>query len=104
VPEGRDVMDNNLVVAIVTSVCTAGSTAGVAITALVLSSKRMDRLEAKMDGRAKDQGNPQGGVDGPLDAGRTEATRRDRVESVEFQIAHVRYIDRSPGLRNRRLQ
>ena len=43
-------MDSNLAVAIVTSVCTAGSTAGVAITALVLSSKRMDRLEAKMDG------------------------------------------------------
>jgi len=42
-------MDSNLVVAIVTSVCTACSTAGVAITALMLSNKRIDRLEAAMD-------------------------------------------------------
>jgi len=33
-------------VAVVTSVCTAASTAGVAITALVLSNKRVDRVEA----------------------------------------------------------
>jgi len=42
-------MDSNLVVAIVTSVCTAGSTAGVAIVALMLSNKRIDRLEAGLD-------------------------------------------------------
>jgi len=42
-------MDSNLLVAIVTSVCTAGSTAGVAITALMLSTRRIDRLEAAMD-------------------------------------------------------
>jgi hypothetical protein len=42
-------MDSNLVVAIVTSVCTAGSTAGVAIVALMLSNKRMDRIEAALD-------------------------------------------------------
>jgi hypothetical protein len=43
-------MDNNTLVAIVTSVCTAGSTAGVAITALVLSNKRIDRVEIAIDG------------------------------------------------------
>ena len=43
-------MDNNTFVAIVTSVCTAGSTAGVAITALVLSNKRIDRVESAIDG------------------------------------------------------
>ncbi len=32
-----------------TIVCTAGSTAGVAITALVLSNKRIGRVEAAMD-------------------------------------------------------
>jgi hypothetical protein len=42
-------MDSNLVVAIVTSVCTACSTAGVAITALMLSNKRIDRVEAALD-------------------------------------------------------
>ena len=42
-------MDSTLLTAIVTSVCTAGSTAGVAITALVLSNKRMDRIELKLD-------------------------------------------------------
>lgn len=42
-------MDSNLVVAIVTSVCTAGSTAGVAITAIILANKRMDRIEVKID-------------------------------------------------------
>jgi hypothetical protein len=42
-------MDSNLVVAVVTSVCTAGSTAGVAITALLLSNKRIDRVEAALD-------------------------------------------------------
>jgi len=42
-------VDSNLVVAIVTSVCTAGSTAGVAITALLLSNKRIDRVEAALD-------------------------------------------------------
>ena len=39
-------MDSSLLVAVVTSVCTAASTAGVAITALVLSNKRVDRVEA----------------------------------------------------------
>jgi hypothetical protein len=43
-------MDSNIVVAVVTSICTAGSTAGVAITALVLSNKRIDRVEAAIDG------------------------------------------------------
>jgi hypothetical protein len=42
-------VDSNLVVATVTSVCTAGSTAGVAITALLLSNKRIDRVEAALD-------------------------------------------------------
>jgi hypothetical protein len=42
-------MDSNVVVAVVTSVCTAGSTAGVAITALVLSNKRIDRVETAID-------------------------------------------------------
>ena len=42
-------MDNNLLIAIVTSVCTAGSTTGVAITALIISNKRMDRIEAVLD-------------------------------------------------------
>jgi hypothetical protein len=42
-------MDSNLVVAIVTSITTAGSTAGVAITALMLSNKRIDRVEARLD-------------------------------------------------------
>jgi len=43
-------MDSNLVVAVVASICTAGSTAGVAITALVLSNKRIDRVETAIDG------------------------------------------------------
>jgi hypothetical protein len=42
-------MDNNTLIALVTSVCTAGSTAGVAITALMLSNKRIDRVEAALD-------------------------------------------------------
>ena len=42
-------MDGNLLVAVMTSVCTAGSTAGVAITALVLSNKRVNRVEAAID-------------------------------------------------------
>ncbi len=42
-------MDSNLLIAIVTSICTAGSTAGVAIVALMLSNKRIDRLEAAID-------------------------------------------------------
>ena len=42
-------MDSNLLIAIVTSICTAGSTAGVAIVALMLSNKRIDRLEAAVD-------------------------------------------------------
>jgi hypothetical protein len=42
-------MDTNLVLAIVTSVCTAGSTNGVAITALMLSNKRIDLVEASLD-------------------------------------------------------
>jgi hypothetical protein len=42
-------VDSNVVVAIVTSVCTAGSTAGVAITALFLSNKSIDRVEAALD-------------------------------------------------------
>jgi len=42
-------MDSSLLVAVVTSVCTAASTAGVAITALVLSNNRVDRIEAAID-------------------------------------------------------
>ena len=42
-------MDRNLVMAIVASVTTAGSTAGVAITALVISNKPIDRVEASLD-------------------------------------------------------
>ena len=42
-------MDNNLAAAIVTSISTAASTAGVAITALILSNKRMDRLEVRLE-------------------------------------------------------
>ena len=42
-------MDDSTIVAIATSVCTASSTAGVAITALVLSNKRIDRVEAAID-------------------------------------------------------
>jgi peptidoglycan hydrolase CwlO-like protein len=42
-------MDSNLLVAIVTSITTASSTAGVAITALMLSNKRIDRVEARLD-------------------------------------------------------
>ncbi len=42
-------MDSNIAVALVTSVCTAGSTAGVAITALLLSNRRIDRVEAAID-------------------------------------------------------
>jgi hypothetical protein len=42
-------VDSNVVVAIVTSVSTAASTAGVAITALLLSNKRIDRLEVILD-------------------------------------------------------
>jgi biopolymer transport protein ExbB/TolQ len=42
-------MDNSTIVAIATSVCTASSTAGVAIPALVLSNKRIDRVEAAVD-------------------------------------------------------
>jgi hypothetical protein len=42
-------MDSNIAVALGTSVCTAGSTAGVAITALLLSNKRIDRVEAAID-------------------------------------------------------
>lgn len=42
-------MDNNLLAAIVPSVTTAGSTAGVAITALILNNKRFDLLEKRLD-------------------------------------------------------
>jgi hypothetical protein len=42
-------VDSALLSTIVTSVTTAASTAGVAITALVLSNKRMDRIESKLD-------------------------------------------------------
>jgi hypothetical protein len=42
-------VDSNLIIAIVTSICTAGSTAGVAITALTLSNKRIDRVEVALD-------------------------------------------------------
>jgi hypothetical protein len=42
-------MDSSLVAAIVTSICTAGCNASVAITALVLSDKGIGRLESAVD-------------------------------------------------------
>jgi hypothetical protein len=42
-------MDQNLLVDIVTSITTAASTAGVAITALVLNNKRFDLMERRLD-------------------------------------------------------
>jgi len=42
-------MDSNIAVAMVTSVCTAATTAGVAITALLLSNNLIDRVEAALD-------------------------------------------------------
>jgi hypothetical protein len=42
-------VDSALIVAVVTSLSTAGSTAGVAMTALLLSNKRIDRVEAALD-------------------------------------------------------
>lgn len=41
-------MDSSVLVAIVTSITTAGSTAGVAITALVLNNKRFDLIEKRL--------------------------------------------------------
>ena len=42
-------MEPNVLTAIITSVTTAGSTAGVAITALVLNNKRFELLEKRLD-------------------------------------------------------
>jgi hypothetical protein len=42
-------MDANLLAAIVPSLCTTPSTSEVAITALVLSNKRMDRIESRLE-------------------------------------------------------
>lgn len=42
-------MTDNIIVAIITSVATAASTAGVAITALVLNNKRFDLIEKRLD-------------------------------------------------------
>lgn len=42
-------MDANLLTAVVTSICTAGSTAGVAIVALVINNKRFDLIEKRLD-------------------------------------------------------
>jgi hypothetical protein len=60
-------MDSNLVVAIVTSVCTAGSTAGVAITALMLSNKRIYRLELALDKLTDKMEDRFSGLDARLD-------------------------------------
>ena len=60
-------MDGNLVVAIVTSVCTAGSTAGVAITALMLSNKRIDRVESALDKLTDKIDDRFSGIDARLD-------------------------------------
>jgi len=60
-------MDSNLVVAIVSSVCTAGSTAGVAITALMLSNKRIDRVESALDKLTDKIDDRFSGIDARLD-------------------------------------
>jgi hypothetical protein len=41
--------DSNILVAVITSVTSAASTAGVAITALVLNNKRFDLIEKRLD-------------------------------------------------------
>ena len=43
------VVDSNLLTAVITSITTAGSTAGVAIVALVLNNKRFDLIEKRLD-------------------------------------------------------
>ena len=60
-------MDGNLVVAMVTSVCTAGSTAGVAITALMPSNKRIDRVESALDKLTDKIDDRFSGIDARLD-------------------------------------
>jgi tetrahydromethanopterin S-methyltransferase subunit G len=40
---------DNVLAAIITSIATAASTAGVAITALVLNNKRFDLIEKRLD-------------------------------------------------------
>ena len=47
-------MDANLLSAIVTSIATAGSTAGVAITAIVLNNKRFESLERRLESIERD--------------------------------------------------
>lgn len=42
-------MTDNVIAAIITSVATSASTAGVAITALVLNNKRFDLIEKRID-------------------------------------------------------
>jgi hypothetical protein len=42
-------MDSALIAAIVTSLATAGSTAGVAVVAILTQNRRIDRLEKKFD-------------------------------------------------------
>jgi peptidoglycan hydrolase CwlO-like protein len=42
-------MDANLLTAVITSVSSAASTAGVATTALVLNNKRFDLIEKRLD-------------------------------------------------------
>ncbi len=42
-------MDANVLTAMITSVTTAASTAGVAITALVLNNKRFELIEKRLD-------------------------------------------------------
>lgn len=42
-------MDQSLTAAIVTSIVSSGSTAGVAIVALIINNKRFDSVERKME-------------------------------------------------------
>ncbi len=60
-------MDSNLMVAIVTSVSTAATTAGVAITALLLSNKRLDGVETAVDRLTAKIDERFGGIDARLE-------------------------------------
>jgi hypothetical protein len=45
----EEVIDTNILVAVITSVTSAASTAGVAITAIVINNKRFELLEKRLD-------------------------------------------------------
>ena len=53
-------MDPNLAVALITAVTTASSTAGVAITALVLNNKRFDMVEDALSTHREAAGQDRG--------------------------------------------